>query len=206
MEQQNNQPKVKSGMKKRMLTAALALCCLAVLATGTLAYFTAEETAQNVITMGSLKMELVELNEEGKPWTNVENIVPGMEVTKEAFVKNTGTVDFYTRVKIEKRFVPAQGDELPKLDTDLVELNINEKYWELGNDGFYYYKNKKPVAPGEKTEPLFTTVTFSTKMGNEYQNVKGIIDLDAQAVQSRNNGESALEATGWPETDEGGEA
>ena len=204
MEQQNNQPKVKSGMKKRMLTAALALCCLAVLATGTLAYFTAEETAQNVITMGSLKMELVELNEEGKPWTNVENIVPGMEVTKKAYVENNGSVYFYTRVMITKTFVPAQGDEMPELDTDLVRLDINEKYWEPGNDGFYYYK--KPVAPGEKTEPLFTTVTFSTEMGNEYQNVKVIIDLDAQAVQSRNNGDSATKATGWPETDEGGEA
>ena len=204
MEQQNNQPKVKSGMKKRMLTAALALCCLAVLATGTLAYFTAEETAQNVITMGSLKMELVELDEKGEPWEDVENIVPGMEVTKEAFVKNTGTVDFYTRVKITKTFVPAQGEEKPELNTKLVRLDINEKYWELGNDGFYYYK--KPVAPGEETKPLFTTVTFSTEMGNEYQNVKVKIDLDAQAVQSRNNGESALEATGWPETDEGGEA
>ena len=204
MEQQNNQPKVKSGMKKRMLTAALALCCLAVLATGTLAYFTAEETAQNVITMGSLKMELVELNEEGKPWTNVENIVPGMEVTKEAFVKNTGTVDFYTRVKITKTFVPAQGEEKPELNTKLVRLDINEKYWEPGNDGFYYYK--KPVAPGEETKPLFTTVTFSTDMGNEYQNVQVIIDLEAQAVQSRNNGDSATKATGWPETDEGGEA
>lgn len=204
MEQQNNQPKVKSGMKKRMLTAALALCCLAVLATGTLAYFTAEETAQNVITMGALKMDLVELNEEGEPWTDVEDIVPGMEVTKEAFVKNTGTVDFYTRVKIEKRFVPAQGDELPKLNTGLVELNINKASWDLGDDDFYYYKES--VKPGEETEPLFTTVTFSTKMGNEYQNVKVIIDLDAQAVQSRNNGESALKATGWPETDEGGEA
>ena len=204
MEQQNNQPKVKSGMKKRMLTAALALCCLAVLATGTLAYFTAEETAQNVITMGSLKMELVELNEKGEPWTDVEDIVPGMEVTKEAFVKNTGTVYFYTRVKITKTFVPAQGEEKPELNTKLVRLDINEKYWEPGNDGFYYYK--KPVAPGEETKPLFTTVTFSTEMGNEYQNVKVIIDLDAQAVQSRNNGESALEATGWPETDEGGEA
>ena len=204
MEQQNNQPKVKSGMKKRMLTAALALCCLAVLATGTLAYFTAEETAQNVITMGSLKMELVELNEEGKPWTNVENIVPGMEVTKEAFVKNTGTVDFYTRVKITKTFVPAQGEEKPELNTKLVRLDINEKYWEPGNDGFYYYK--KPVAPGEETKPLFTTVTFSTEMGNEYQNVKVKIDLDAQAVQSRNNGDSATKATCWPETDEGGEA
>lgn len=203
MEQQNNQPKVKSGMKKRMLTAALALCCLAVLATGTLAYFTAEETAQNVITMGSLKMELVELDEKDEPWEDVENIVPGMEVTKEAFVKNTGTVYFYTRVKITKSFVPAQSDELPKLDTDLVELDLGED-WKLGEDGFYYYTES--VKPGEETEPLFTTVTFSTEMGNEYQNVKVIIDLDAQAVQSRNNGESATEATGWPETDEGGEA
>lgn len=204
MEQQNNQPKVKSGMKKRMLTAALALCCLAVLATGTLAYFTAEETAQNVITMGSLKMELVELDEKGEPWEDVENIVPGMEVTKEAFVKNTGTVYFYTRVKITKTFVPAQGEEKPELNTKLVRLDINEKYWEPGNDGFYYYK--KPVAPGEETKPLFTTVTFSTEMGNEYQNVKVIIDLDAQAVQSRNNGDSATKATGWPESEEGGEA
>ena len=204
MEQQNNQPKVKSGMKKRMLTAALALCCLAVLATGTLAYFTAEETAQNVITMGSLKMELVELNEEGKPWTNVENIVPGMEVTKKAYVENNGSVDFYTRVKITKSFLPAQGEELPQLDTDLVELDLNEKYWERGEDGFYYYR--EPVAPDEETEPLFTKVTFSTDMGNEYQNVQVIIDLEAQAVQSRNNGERALEATGWPESEEGGKA
>ena len=204
MEQQNNQPKVKSGMKKRMLTAALALCCLAVLATGTLAYFTAEETAQNVITMGSLKMELVELNEEGKPWTNVENIVPGMEVTKKAYVENNGSVDFYTRVKITKSFVPAQGDELPKLDTGLVELDLNEKYWERGEDGFYYYR--EPVAPDEETEPLFTKVTLSTDMGNEYQNVQVIIDLEAQAVQSRNNGDSATKATGWPESEEGGKA
>ena len=204
MEQQNNQPKVKSGMKKRMLTAALALCCLAVLATGTLAYFTAEETAQNVITMGSLKMELVELNEEGKPWTNVENIVPGMEVTKKAYVENNGSVDFYTRVKITKSFLPAQGEELPQLDTDLVELDLNEKYWERGEDGFYYYR--EPVAPDEETEPLFTKVTFSTDMGNEYQNVQVIIDLEAQAVQSRNNGDSATKATGWPESEEGGKA
>ena len=125
-------------------------------------------------------------------------------MTKKAYVENNGSVDFYTRVKIEKRFVPAQSDELPKLDTDLVELNINEKYWELRKDGFYYYKES--VKPEEETEPLFTTVTFSTKMGNEYQNVKVIIDLDAQAVQSRNNGESALEATGWPESEEGGKA
>lgn len=203
MEQQNNQPKVKSGMKKRMLTAALALCCLAVLATGTLAYFTAEETAQNVITMGSLKMELVELNEDGKPWEDVENIVPGMEVTKKAYVENNGSVDFYTRVKITTRYVNEQGKKLPELNTGLVELNLSED-WKLDEDGFYYYTES--VKPGEETEPLFTTVTFSTEMGNEYQNVKVIIDLDAQAVQSRNNGESALEATGWPESEEGGKA
>ena len=107
-------------------------------------------------------------------------------------------------MKITTRYVYEQGKKLPELITGLVELDLIEKYWERGEDGFYYYR--EPVAPDEETEPLFTTVTFSTEMGIEYQNVKVKIDLDAQAVQSRNNGESALEATGWPESEEGGKA
>ena len=35
-------------------------------------------------------------------------------------------------------------------------------------------------------------------MGNEYQNAKAMIDITAIAVQSANNGETVLEATGWP--------
>ena len=36
-------------------------------------------------------------------------------------------------------------------------------------------------------------------MGNEYMNARLTIKVNAQAVQSRNNTDSALTAAGWPE-------
>ena len=35
-------------------------------------------------------------------------------------------------------------------------------------------------------------------MGNEYQNAEATVDVTAQAVQTANNGDSALTAKGWP--------
>jgi len=35
-------------------------------------------------------------------------------------------------------------------------------------------------------------------MGNEYRDAKATVDVLAQAVQTANNGASALEAKGWP--------
>ena len=46
---------------------------------------------------------------------------------------------------------------------------------------------------------LFEQVSFvGTKMGNEYQLCTVVIDVTVQAVQMANNGESVLEAIGWP--------
>jgi len=45
---------------------------------------------------------------------------------------------------------------------------------------------------------LFWEVVFSgVNMTNEYQNCTIEIDVDAQAVQTANNGSSVLEAAGW---------
>ena len=38
-------------------------------------------------------------------------------------------------------------------------------------------------------------------MGNEYQNATATVDVLAQAVQTANNGESVMEAQGWPEAE-----
>ena len=35
-------------------------------------------------------------------------------------------------------------------------------------------------------------------MGNEYQNATATVDVYAQAVQTANNGKTALNAQGWP--------
>ena len=55
------QRKVKKDMKKKVFSLALVICCLAVfLTSSTLAYFTKEDTATNVITTGKIDIDLVE--------------------------------------------------------------------------------------------------------------------------------------------------
>lgn len=195
MENQTNNH-VKIG-KKRILLIALAVCCIAALATGTVAYFTAEETAYNVITMGQLEMELCETTADGQPWpeNGVSGVMPGMTVDKIVTVKNTGGVDFYARISLEMIVLSEDGEYLP---VEPLLIDINQEDWTI--DGNYYYYNRA-LAPGEETEPLFTAVTFGPEMGNEYMNSTAEIAVNAQAVQSRNNSDSALTAVGWADAD-----
>ena len=180
----------RADWKKRIVCLAGLAICVAVLASGTAAYFVAEETAYNVITTGCLHMELVEETEEG-----VSDVVPAVEIGKVVYVENKGSVPFFTRIQITKVFYPAEGVET-ELDVGLVRLNLNTEDW-TEQDGFYYYNTI--LQPGEKTKPLFTKVTFAPEMGNEYMNSKVEITVLAQAVQSANNGSDPLKALGWSE-------
>lgn len=187
----------RADWKKRVVCLAGLAICLAILASGTAAYFVAEETAYNVITTGCLHMNLVEETEDGKPWPTegVSDVVPAVEIGKVVYVENKGSVPFFTRIQITKVFYPAEGVET-ELDVGLVRLNLNTEDW-TEQDGFYYYNTI--LQPGEKTKPLFTKVTFAPEMGNEYMNSKVEITVLAQAVQSANNGSDPLKALGWSE-------
>ena len=182
-------------MKKKLLILSLAAICLAITAIGTLAYFTSEGTAHNVITTGGVEIAVQEWADEDKqtPFEDLEGIMPGMTVTKIAEIKNTGASDAWVRVKVEKN-IKLQGEGTP--DTALVELNLNLTDWTQGKDGYLYYN--KVLKPGEVTEPLFTAVTFNVTMGNEYQNATATVDVAAQAVQTANNGDTVMDAKGWP--------
>lgn len=76
-----------------------------------------------------------------------------------------------------------------------MELALNTTDW-TERDGYYYYN--KALKPGEVTVPIFTAVTFNAAMGNEYQNAAATVDVFAQAVQTANNGDTVLNAQGWP--------
>lgn len=189
-------------MKKRIFLIAIAICCFALCGAGTLAYFTARETAYNVITTGELAMDLVETTTDGLPFPEegIDGLTPGDVVDKVVTVQNVGGVDFYTRVKLTCTVTDAQG-KTDTLGMENITLDIDTEHWTLGEDGYYYYyRSLAPRGPEggiDETEPLFTTVTFSTELGNEYQNAKVEIVVDAQAVQSRNNTDSPLTAAGW---------
>ena len=184
-------------MKKwKIIALSTVLVCLAIVASGTLAYFTAQETAHNVITSGGVDIQLHEFSERGNeeliPWEDVDGVMPGAEISKIVTVENTGASEAWVRVKVDKTIILANED---KGNPEVMELNINTEDW-TEQDGYYYYND--PLAPGETTPPLFTTVTFAPEMGNEYQGSKAHIDVKADAVQVANNGETVLDAQGWP--------
>ena len=120
-------------MKRKLLILSVLAICIATLTTGTLAFFTSEGRAHNVITTGGVEIAVREWADQGKekPFRNLEGIMPSMTVTKIAEIKNTGASDAWIRVKVEKN-IQLQGKGTP--DTDLVELNLNQNDWELGQD------------------------------------------------------------------------
>lgn len=184
-------------MKRKILCLSVIAIMLAILAAGTIAYFTAEGRAHNVITTGSVEIELKEWADENKtePFKNLEGVMPNTTVTKIAEIKNIGKSDAWIRVKIQKSIeLKYEGNP----DTDLVELNLNDRDW-ITDGEYYYYKNA--LKPGETTTPIFTSVTFKAAMGNEYQDAKATVDIYAQAVQTANNPATdgdVKTVKGWP--------
>lgn len=184
-------------MKRKILCLSVIVIMLAILAAGTIAYFTAEGRAHNVITTGSVEIELKEWADENKtvPFKDLEGVMPNTTVTKIAEIKNIGKSDAWIRVKIKKS-IELKHEGNP--DTNLVELNLNNTDW-ITDGEYYYYKNA--LKPGETTTPIFTSVTFKAAMGNEYQDAKATVDIYAQAVQTANNlatGGDVKTVKGWP--------
>lgn len=232
--------------RKRIALAALVIACLALLAAGTSAYFTAQETAYNVITTGNLKLVLhdetttedaaeyapedgaqaaaedAEQPEEGgedaettpgeaqgayedlEPKCKEDNrvrfpddglfgLMPGETVEKYVYLQNIGNVPFYARVKLTGTVVGADKSELA-FDPYIL-LTLDEENWTKSGDWYYY---NAAVESGEYTTDLLSLVTFSGDIPNEYMDCRVSIKVDAQAVQSKNNGDDPLTAAGWP--------
>lgn len=181
-------------MKRKFLILSVLAIMVAILAANTLAYFTADTKAHNVITSGGVDIELKEWANEDRtePFENRTGVMPGTEVTKIAEVTNTGTAPVWVRVQVTLDVYAADESQL---SPEYVTIDFNETDWTYFE--WYYYYNRA-LAPGETTEPLFTTVTFAPTMGNEYQNSTAYVEVKAGAVQSDNNGTDALSAAGWP--------
>ena len=181
-------------MKRKILILSVLAILLAILAANTLAYFTADTTAHNVITTGNVDIALNE-------WANEErterfekqiNVLPGTEVTKIVEVENIGAGSVWVRIWTNGVFRSKDGT---LHDPGVYTLDINTADWTKQGD-FYYYN--RALAPGETTKPLFTTVSFNTAMDNRYQDSDLFLNVNAFAVQSANNGTGALDAAGWP--------
>ena len=178
-------------MKKKLLALSVLMICLSLISLGTLAYFNAEDT---------------DFPEDG-----ILGVMPGTAVSKIVTVKNTGESAAYIRVWVDSA-ISEQGDPITNpliknlpmtitvdgAEVDVLTMDYNTEDWTKGEDGYWYYNKARKV--GEATEALLENVAFHKLMGNVYQNSKALVNVSAQATQVANNGESAVEAKGWPET------
>lgn len=189
-------------MKKKLIYVAAILICLSVITGGTYAYYTAADTARNVITSGGIGVEVVQQRLVGDtlqadsgqpipvmPATAVSKIVSARATEQTAWVRMRYTVTVFDAGGKEMK-IPA--DELSKV----IVIDPDSTNW-TSEDGWWYYNT--PVKTGETTKPLFEKVVFSgPNMGNQYQNCTVVIAVTAQAVQQANNASTITQALGWP--------
>lgn len=189
-------------MNKKKLFAMMALVIvIAILGTGTLAYFTTRALVHNVITTGGVNIELEEtmLNDKGQeiPFANQTGVMPGQEISKIVRVTNKDA-EAWIRIQVVETIDGKADSE------NVIRINYNlgtaPTQW-TEKDGWYYYN--KPLANGETTEPLFEGVTLAGReMDNKYQNKDIVVSVSAQAVQTANNaipdGGNVTDVKGWP--------
>ena len=188
-------------MKKKMLIIALIAICLAVCASGTYAYFVTELPTHNVITTNGVSIELVEMqrNEDGSetefPADTAIAVMPGSEVSKIVTVKALDA-ECWVRVMASFAFYDADGNEVTPGEAPrsaAIEIATSSDKWVYNEaDGWIYYS--EPLAEGDETEPLMEAIVFSPGMGNEWQGRTFEISIEAQAVQTANNGTSGESA------------
>lgn len=188
--------------KNKRIIAVLAITSiLAVMVFQTLAFFTAEDTALNRVTMGNVALILNDdtidpETEDLKPFPveGFDLVMPGDVIDKIVSVTNDGDNPIWVRIRLDRSIILA--GEAADVDFNVLGLDLNDEDWTEGADGWFYYN--EILAPDETTENLFTQVTFPTSLGNAFMNAKVEIDVLAQGVQSQNNGVTVQEAAGWP--------
>lgn len=192
---------MKRAKSKLLVVAAVALCCALAMG-GTLAYYTAETTAHNVITTGDVD---IEIREDFSP-EEAKGLTPGTSVDKIVTIANTSSApsgSAWVRVKVTTD-VSRLGDEMPDtipvdgVEQDVALIEFDDTKW-IAKDGYFYYRTELPV--GESTGPLFEAVRLNPLLGNDYQESEIHVKVQAQAVQSQNNPApdgDVTQITNWP--------
>ena len=167
-------------MKKKLLTIALVVALIAIMVSGTLAYFTAEDEATNTFTIGSIEIEVVEDFEEPKtmiPVVEVNENDPNY-IDKDARVKNTGKNDAYVQMYVA---IPKAMDDVKAfivVDADSEDWTVRAPAGTAefadGTYNVYMYRYKAKLAPGTETSDVITAAYMAPEL--DYQNGKFVMN------------------------------
>lgn len=189
-------------MKKKILYIAAIIICLSIITGGTFAFYTTSDTARNVITTDGVEVTVVEqqmVNGTLQPYPNAPiPVMPSTTVSKIVSVESSGE-PVWVRMNYSVTVFDSKGKEMDVPADELAKVIIIEPDgagWSYSG-GWWYYESA--LKAGDRTQALFDEVRFAgAEMDNKYQACTVYVDVTAQAVQQKHNGESVMEALGWP--------
>ena len=205
--------------KNRILAVALVICLIAILAFGSLAYFTESKTITNQFKTATsddpnqllfdIDLYETDINGGNTPVSGntYSNILPGKEMTKDPTVKNTGLYDQYVRLlvtvsKADAWAAACQKHSITGVDATFGDLSSDWTLKEMTKNlddtiTYTYYLNSK-LEPGE-TSTLFEKVTIPAEFDNDDMATlkEFTITIVAQAIQSDNLGDDPVAAFGY---------
>lgn len=159
------------GMKRSLVLVVSLLALLLVVAGGTLAWLTAQDSVSNTFTPAHVTCD-VEETFNGTAKSNVS-------------IKNTSDIPVYIRASIIVTWKDSDGNvygQKPVAGTDYTMTMANDSKW-VPNGGYYYYTS--PVAVGATTGTLISSCTVkagATPPGDDY---KLSVEIIAEAIQSQ---------------------
>lgn len=196
--------------KGALLISAFALIALLVVG-GTLAYFTSQDDATNVFTLGKVSGDLTETTKPGeepidptdpdspkhpvKPGNPTDDgieydkVMPGDWLSKEPRISlKSDSEDAYVRVKLEVSVL--EGTLTDEQKEELISdkcLNFGDK-WVVSGE-YVYYQDMLTTKPSgsSQTDPVFTMVKIpGDTWGNSAAGAKFTIKVTADLIQADN--------------------
>lgn len=199
--------------KKKVFVAAIAVCLVAILSMGTLAWFTAEDSVENKFLIADsdgngeadFSVDVKESDDQGTTWTDTgltfDDILPGETLPKLAVVKNTSTGDKYSQyIRVTIKVVGAPAWQSGYIGADLkYSLGIDETVWRITsvtwdsqtktNTIVMYLRD---VLEKDEQATIFKTVTIPSKFVNDATSQFNLddfnISIKAEAIQSESLG------------------
>lgn len=196
-----------------MFLVAVAVCLVAIISAGTLAWFSDSDSVKSTFYVASSNEEaddIFSVGLQGKENATYVDLLPGQVVENLIEVENTGRYAQWVRVKITFSDAKAWKEVLG--DTALTSMLDVGAGWTAGgtlsdetNDTvtYVYYLNST-LAKDEKAV-AFQNVTIPTALTQKQAAAIGdfTVDVVAEAVQFDNLGKTsakeAFEAVGWTE-------
>ena len=167
--------------KKLVVVIASIMMILTIAIGGTLAYFTDDEKADNVFTVGNVDIVLTEPNWEGEGSEDAPEAYPSEALKKDPTVTNDGANPCFVRIKVEGLDCLAPAGMIT-YRTDYVDGALGTD-WVLHTDGYFYYSKVLPA--GETTDALFDQIVMPADLENGNGETEFHVVVTAEAVQAQ---------------------